>query len=68
MRNGDLKKQTEGLIAATQEQALRTNSIKAHIDKQDILRLSRIRERMEEAVGYVLCGCSRLAQTENKQP
>ena len=33
LRNGFLKKETEGLIPAAQEQALRTNSIKHSIDK-----------------------------------
>ena len=33
LRNGFLKKETEGLILAAQEQALRTNSIKYSIDK-----------------------------------
>ena len=33
LRNGFLKKETEGLILAAQEQALRTNSIKHSIDK-----------------------------------
>ena len=33
---GQLKKETEGLITAAQENALRTNSIKARIDKQNI--------------------------------
>ena len=33
LRNGFLKKETEGLILAAQEQALRTNLIKYSIDK-----------------------------------
>ena len=38
-RNGFLKKETEGMFFAVQEQALRTNSIKAKIDKQPDNRL-----------------------------
>ena len=34
IRNGFLKKETEGMLFAAKEQALRTNSIKANIDKQ----------------------------------
>ena len=32
-KNGDLKKGTEALIMAAQEQAIRTNYVKHHIDK-----------------------------------
>ena len=31
---GDLKKETEGMITAAQDQALRTNAIKAKVEKQ----------------------------------
>ena len=33
IRNGFLKKETEGMLFSAQEQALRTNSIKEKIDK-----------------------------------
>lgn len=33
LRSSDLKVQTEGLICAAQEQALRTNFVKHHIDR-----------------------------------
>ena len=33
LKNGDLKKGTEALIMAAQEQAIRTNYVKHHIDK-----------------------------------
>ena len=41
--NGVLKKETEGMLFEAQEQALRTNSIKAKIDKQPISPKCRIR-------------------------
>ena len=41
-RNGFLKKETEGLILAAQEQALRTNSIKHSIDKTSQTPLCRL--------------------------
>ena len=36
LKKGDLKKEAEGLITATQDQALRTNVIKTSIEKQDV--------------------------------
>ena len=36
MKKGGFKKETEGLLTAAQEQALRTNAIKAKIDKQAV--------------------------------
>ena len=42
LRNGFLKKETEDLILAAQEQALRTNSIKHSIDKTSETPLCRL--------------------------
>ena len=36
LKKGDLKKEAEGLITATQDQGLRTNVIKTSIEKQDV--------------------------------
>ena len=36
IKNAFLKKETEGMVFAAQEQALRTNAIKAKIDKQSV--------------------------------
>lgn len=36
LRKGDLKTATEGIIMAAQEQAIRTRSIKHHIDKEHL--------------------------------
>ena len=36
IRNGFLKKETDGMLFAAQEQALRTNSGKAKLDKQPV--------------------------------
>ena len=42
IRNGFLKKETEGMLFAVQEQALRTNLIKAKIDKQPVCPKCRL--------------------------
>ena len=36
LKKSRLKKETEGMIMAAQDQALRTNSIKRIIDKQNV--------------------------------
>ena len=36
LKKGEFKKETEGLLTAAQEQTLRTNAIKAKIDKQAV--------------------------------
>ena len=42
LRKGDLKKETEGMIKAAQDQALRTNAIKAKVEKQNLSPLCRM--------------------------
>ena len=53
LRNGFLKKETEGLILVAQEQALRTNSVKYSIDKTSETLLCRFEDRRFDP------GCSR---------
>ena len=66
LRKGDIKKETEGMILAAQEQALRTNAIKANIDKQNVSALCRMCHQKEESVNHVICECSKLAQSDYK--
>ena len=66
MQKGGLKKETDRLITATQDQVLRTNTVKTHIEKQDISPLCRMFEVKEEFVGHLICECSKLAQNEYK--
>ena len=40
MREGDLKEETDGMITVAQDQALRTNFIKAEFDRQEVSPLS----------------------------
>ena len=42
LRKGRLKRETEGFVTATQDQALETNRIKHRIDKQDIVATCRM--------------------------
>ena len=67
LRNGFLKKETEGLILAAQEQALRTNSIKHSIDKTSQTPLCRLCGESTETVWHIVSGCKKLAQNEYRK-
>ena len=67
LQNGYLKKETEGMIFAAQEQALRTNSVKCYIDKTNDSPLCRLCGKSSESVWYVVSSCSNLAQNEYKK-
>ena len=54
LRNRILKKETEGLILAAQEQALRTNSIKYSIDKTSETPLCRLCGDATETVRHIV--------------
>ena len=67
IRTGELKKETEGLIFAVQDQALRTNAVKARIENQNISSKCRTCGSHDETVQNILCSCPKLAQTEYKK-
>ena len=62
-----LKKGTEGLILAAQEQALKTNSIKHSIDKISETTLSKLSRDSTETVQHIVSGCRKLAQREYRK-
>ena len=64
---GQLKKETEGLIMAAQTQSLRTNAIKAKIDKSQDNEKCRLCKSKEETVNHIVSGCQNLAQKEYKR-
>ena len=67
IKNGFLKKETEGMLFAAQEQALRTNSIKAKIDKQPVSPKCRLCGTKEETSMHLVSGCPKLAQKQYKR-
>ena len=67
LRNGTLKRETESLITAAQDQCIRTNYIKARIDKTQENSLCRMCGQKEETVMHIICECTKLAQKEYKQ-
>ena len=52
---------------AAQEQAIRTNNIKAKIGKTKENSKCRMCGKAEESVNHMLCECSTLAQKEYKR-
>ena len=64
IKNGFLKKETEGMMFAAQEQALRTNAIKANIDKQPVSPLCRLCMKTPETVMHLASGCIKLEQKQ----
>ena len=67
LRSTGIKRETESLITAAQEQAIRTNVIKAKIDKTQEESKCRMCGRVDETVNHVLSECSKMAQTEYKR-
>ena len=67
LRKGDLKVQTEALICAAQEQALRTNYIKYNIDKTSDSPYCRLCGQKGETVNHIISECTKLAQREYKR-
>ena len=61
-RNGDLKVETEALIFAAQEQALRTNYIRFNIDKSVESPLCRLCGQKGETINHIITEWMCLAQ------
>uniref|UniRef100_A0A803TQZ4 Transmembrane protein 45B n=1 Tax=Anolis carolinensis TaxID=28377 RepID=A0A803TQZ4_ANOCA len=66
LTNGTLK-ETEGLILAAQEQAIRTNAIKAKIEKSADDPKCRLCKETDETIDHILSCCKKTAQTDYKQ-
>ena len=63
---GDLKGCTEALICSGQEQALRKNYTRFHIDRTTESPLCRMCRSEGETVAHDVRGCGKQAQTEYK--
>ena len=66
-RKSDLKVETEGLIFAAQEQALRMNYVKVNIAKSVDSLLCRMCNQKSETINHILSECKMLAQKECKR-
>ena len=61
LKKEHLKKEAETMVSAAQEQALRANSIKHHIDDQDVSPMCRFCDESSETVMHLSNGCPVLA-------
>ena len=67
LKQGNLKGETESLILAAQEQAVRTNVIKAKIDNTQEQSKCRMCGEKDETVNHLISECSKMAQREYKR-
>ena len=65
-RKGNLKRETESLLIATQDNAIRTNHIKARIDKTQQNSKCRLCGDKDETINHIISECSKLAKKEYK--
>ena len=54
LQNGDLKWETERLIMADQNQSIKTNLVKATIDKRQGDSLCRVCRKVDESIDHIL--------------
>ena len=66
LMRGDLKGCTEALTCNAQEQTLRTNYTKFHVDKTADSPLCRMCSEMGESIYHLISACGKLAQREYK--
>ena len=64
LRKGNLKRETQSLLIAAQDNAIRTNHIKARIDKTQQNSKFRLCGDRDEMINHIISEC--LAQRENK--
>ena len=62
-----MKRETESLIVAAQNQSIRTNSVKTKIDKSQKDMLCRPCKKADESIDHPISGCGKLPQKEYKR-
>ena len=67
LRKAGLKLETEAMLCAAQEQAIRTNYVKHKIDKQAKPPLCRMCDKKSETISHIVSECEKLAQKEYKR-
>ena len=66
LRKGNFKRETESLLIATQNNAIRTNQIHPRIDKTQQNSKCRLCGDRDKTINHIISECSKLAQKEYK--
>ena len=66
LRKGNLMRETESLLIAAQDNAIRTNHIKVRIDKTQQNSKCRLCGDRDETINHIISECKKLAQKEYK--
>ena len=66
LRKGNLKRETESLLIAARNNAIRTNHIKARIDKMQQNSICKLCGDRDKTINHIISECSKLAQKEYK--
>ena len=66
LRKGNFKRETESLLIAAQDNAIRKNHIKARIEKTQQNSKCRLCGDRDETINHIISECSKLAQREYK--
>ena len=66
LRKGNFKRETESLLMAAQNSSIRTNHIKAMIEKTQQNCKCRLCGDRDETMNHIISECSKLAQNEYK--
>ena len=66
LRKRNFQRETESLLKAAQNSAIRTNHIKARIDKTQQNNICRLCGHRDEMINHMISECSKLAQKEYK--
>ena len=64
LKEGKLKRETESLIIAAQDQAIRTNYVKAMIKRSQDDPKCRMCKQNNETINHIVSGCPKLAQKQ----
>ena len=67
LQNGDLKRETESLVVAAQNQSIRINLVKAKINKSQGDSFCRVCRKADESIDHIVSGCSKLVQKGYKR-
>ena len=62
-----MKRETESLIVAAQNQSIRTNLVNAKVDENQVDSLCRVCRKVDERIDHIVSGCNKLAQKDCKR-